>query len=110
MGSSLIQTPVALAMAWPTAVSTGRVLPSPISLAPNGGGGAGTDTTVSTSSRLSEVCRGPRNTVSTGIVRSPRDDQITTDAPIMFVVGAPSLQIDQQIGAAGKESHTGGVP
>ena len=34
MGRSLIHTPVAVAMAWATAPRTGRVLPSPISLAP----------------------------------------------------------------------------
>ena len=36
MGRSLIQMPVALAMAWAAAPRTGSVLPSPISLAPNG--------------------------------------------------------------------------
>jgi hypothetical protein len=36
IGRSLTHTPVALAMAWATAPRTGSVLPSPISLAPNG--------------------------------------------------------------------------
>jgi len=34
IGSSLIQTPVALAIAWAIAARTGRVAPSPTSLAP----------------------------------------------------------------------------
>lgn len=40
IGNSLIQTPVALAIACATAPSTGSVVPSPISLAPKGPAGS----------------------------------------------------------------------